>query len=160
MCCTIDHMHPFVYGFWKTRNDGIFRITFRRTFFKNFRNGSKWSKYTYVWVRAYLEQYVPITRFFGKHGILDGILRNFFESLKTDSKRFQMVQTYPSMSLRTFVNAIRLILHNLENTKFFDGIPYNMLINSINTFYSTVRVPKCSSIILCQFEEHRSDALP
>ena len=71
-----------------------------------------------------------------------------------------MVQTYPSMSLRTFVNVIKLILHNLENTEFFDGIPYNMLINSINTFYSTVWVPKCSSIILCQFEEHRSDALP
>ena len=42
----------------------------------------------------------------------------------------------------------------------FDGIPYNMLINSINTFYSTVWVPKCSSIILCQFEDHRSDASP
>ena len=42
----------------------------------------------------------------------------------------------------------------------FDGILYNMLINSINTFYSTVWVPKCSSIILCQFEDHRSDALP
>ena len=35
-----------------------------------------------------------------------------------------------------------------------------MPINSINTFYSTVWVPKCSSIILCQFEDHRSDALP
>ena len=35
-----------------------------------------------------------------------------------------------------------------------------MLINSINTFYSTVWVPKCSSIILCQFEDHRSNALP
>ena len=35
-------------GFWKTRNDGIFRGTFRGTFFKNLRNGSKWSKYTYV----------------------------------------------------------------------------------------------------------------
>ena len=44
--------------------------------------------------------------------------RNFFKSLKTDSKRFQMVQTYPSMSLRTFVNVIKLILHNLENTEF------------------------------------------
>ena len=53
-----------------------------------------------------------------------------------------MVQTYPSMSLRTFVNVIKLILHNLENTEFFDGILYNML------------------IILCQFEDHRSDALP
>ena len=35
-----------------------------------------------------------------------------------------------------------------------------MLINSINTFYSTVWVQKCSSIILCQFEGHRSGALP
>ena len=26
-------------GFWKTRNDGIFRGMFRGTFFKNFRNG-------------------------------------------------------------------------------------------------------------------------
>ena len=64
------------------------------------------------------------------------------------------------MSLRTFVNVIKLILRNLDNTKFFDGIPYNMLINSINAFYSTVWVPKWSSIILCQFEAHRSDALP
>ena len=86
--------------------------------------------------------------------------RNFFKSLKTDSKRFQIVQTYPSMSLRTFVNVIKLILHNLENTEFFDGIPYNMLINSINTFYSTVWVPKRISIILCQFEELWSNALP
>ena len=80
----------------------------------------------------------PVTRFSGKHGILDGIPRNFFKSLKTDSKGFQMVQTYPSMSLRTFVSVFKLGLHNLENTKFFDGIPYNMLINSITTFYSTV----------------------
>ena len=29
-----------------------------------------------------------------------------------------MVQTYTSMSLRTFVNVIKLILHTLENTKF------------------------------------------
>ena len=42
----------------------------------------------------------------------------FFESLKTDSKRFEIDQTYPSMSLRTFVNVIKLILHNLENTEF------------------------------------------
>ena len=68
-----------------------------------------------------------------------------------------MVQKYPSMSWRTVVNVSKLILHNLENT---DGIPYNMLINSINTFYSTVWVPKCISIILCQFEDHQSDALP
>ena len=40
-------------GFWETRNDGIFR----GTFFKNFRNGSKWAKYTYVWVIAYSERY-------------------------------------------------------------------------------------------------------
>ena len=71
-----------------------------------------------------------------------------------------MVQTYPSMSLRTFVNVIKLILHNLENTEFFDEIPYNMLINSINTFYSTVWVLKGSSIILCRFEEDQTHALP
>ena len=35
-------------GFWKTRNDGIFLVTFRGNFFKIIRNGSKWSKYTYV----------------------------------------------------------------------------------------------------------------
>ena len=40
----------------------------------------------------------PVTRFFGKHRILDGIPRNFFKSLKTDSKRLQMVQAYPSMT--------------------------------------------------------------
>ena len=55
--------------------------------------------------------------FLEKHGILDGIPRNFFKSLKTDSKRFQMVQTYPSVSLRTFVNVAKLILHKLENTE-------------------------------------------
>ena len=60
----------------------------------------------------------PVTRFSGKHGILDGIPQNFFKSLKTDSKQFQMVQTYPSMSLGTFVNVIKLMLHNLENTEF------------------------------------------
>ena len=27
-----------------------------------------------------------------------------------------MVQTYPSMSLKTFANIIKLILHNMENT--------------------------------------------
>ena len=44
----------------------------------------------------------------------------FFKSLQTDSKQFQMVQTYPSMSLETFVNVhvIKLILHNLGNTGF------------------------------------------
>ena len=69
-----------------------------------------------------------------------------------------MVQTYPSMSVKTFVYVVKLIWHNLENMEIFDGILYNMLINSINTFYSTVRVPKCSSIILCWFEDRRSDA--
>ena len=63
------------------------------------------------------------------------------------------------MNLMTFVNVIKLILHNLENTKFFDEIPYNMLIGSSNTFYSTVYVQKWSRIFLCQFEENRSDAL-
>ena len=67
-------------GFWKTRNDGIFRGKFRGSFFKNFRNGSKWSKYTYVWVIAYSERYFPITRFSGKHGILDGIRDNLLKS--------------------------------------------------------------------------------
>ena len=39
-----NHNYQCTNGFSKTRNDG----TFRGTFFKNFRNGSKWSKYTYV----------------------------------------------------------------------------------------------------------------
>ena len=51
----------------------------------------------------------PVTRVSGKHGILGGIPRNFSKRLKTDSKRFQMVQSYPSMSLRTIVNVIKLI---------------------------------------------------
>ena len=62
--------------------------------------------------------YFPTTRYSDKHRILDGIPLNFFKSLKTFSERFQMVQTYPSMSLRTVVNVIKLILHNLENTEF------------------------------------------
>ena len=45
-----------------------------------------------------------------------------------------------------------------EQHGIFDGIPYNMFINSINTFYSTVWVPKCSSNFLCEFEELRSNA--
>ena len=50
-------------------------------------------------------------------GILDGTPRNFFKSLKTDSNLFQMVQTYPSMSLRAVVSVIKLMRQNLENTE-------------------------------------------
>ena len=57
-------------------------------------------------------------------------------------------------------NVIRLIGHNLENTEFFDGILDNLLKSSIYTFYSTVNVPNGHSIILCEFEEHRSNASP
>ena len=61
-------------------------------FFQNFRNGSKWSIYTYVWVIAYSEQY-----FFPLHDFLDdtewrnlqpNISRHFFKKLQ---KWFQMV---------------------------------------------------------------------
>ena len=51
--------------------------------------------------------YVLITGFSGKHRILDGIQRNFFKSLKTDSKRFQMVQRYRSISLNTWPKILR-----------------------------------------------------
>ena len=147
---------PFHSGFWKTRNDGIFR----GTFFKNFRNGSKWSKYTYVWVVAYSERYFSRYEIFWKTRHFRRNSAEFFKSLKTDSKQFEMVQTYPSMSLGTFINVLKLILNNLAKHGIFDGIPYNMPIDSINTFYSTVWFLKCSSIILCQFEDHRSDTLP
>ena len=96
--------------------------------------------------------------FLEKHGILDGIPRNFFKSLKTDSKRFLMVQTFPSMSLRTFVNVIKLIWHNLKNTEFLTE--FRIICSLIPLTLSTVWVPKCSSIIQCQLEEHRSDAFP
>ena len=55
-----------IYGFWKTRNDGIFRGTFLGTFSKNFRSGSKWSKYTYVRVIAYSELYFSRYEIFWK----------------------------------------------------------------------------------------------
>ena len=42
---------------------------------------------------------------------------NFFESLKTDSKLFQMVKIYPSISWRIVGNVIKLIGHILENTE-------------------------------------------
>ena len=57
---------PAVYGFSKTRNDGIFRGTFCGTFFKNFKSGSKLSKYTYVTVISYLGQYFSRCDFFWK----------------------------------------------------------------------------------------------
>ena len=41
--------------------------------------------------------------------------QNFFESLKTDSKLFQIIKIYPSLTWRIFGNIIRLIWHNLEN---------------------------------------------
>ena len=40
----------------------------------------------------------------------------------------------------------------------FDGIPDNLLKSSNYTFFSTVTVPNGQSIILCDFEEHRSNA--
>ena len=51
----------------------------------------------------------------GKHETFRGIC---FESLKTDSKLFQMVKIYPSMSWRIVGNVCKLIGHNLENTEF------------------------------------------
>ena len=58
--------HHKMSGCWKTRNDGVFCGTFRETFFKNVRNGSKWSQYTYVWVIAYSEQYFSCYDIFWK----------------------------------------------------------------------------------------------
>ena len=62
--------------------------------------------------------FFPLRDFLENTEFLDGILRNSFKSLKTNSKRFQMVPTYPSMSLRTFVNVVKVILQNLETTEF------------------------------------------
>ena len=38
-----------------------------------------------------------------------------------------------------------------------DGIPDNLLKSSIYTFYSTVNVPDGHTIILCEFEELKSN---
>ena len=43
-----DHRSDASHKMTQYGKHGIFRGTFRGTFFKNFRNGSKWSKYTYV----------------------------------------------------------------------------------------------------------------
>ena len=50
--------------------------------------------------------------------LLLNIPQNFFKSLKTDSKLFQMVKIYPSMNWRIVGNVFKLIGHNLENTEF------------------------------------------
>ena len=50
-------------------------------------------------------------------------MEHFFESLKTDSNLFKMVQIYLSMSLRNFRYVIKLIWHNLENTEIPRNIP-------------------------------------
>ena len=63
------------------------------------------------------------------------------------------------MSWRIFENVFKLIGRTqFGKHRISDGIPDNLLISSIYTFYSTVNVPDGHTIILCEFEELRSNA--
>ena len=59
-----------------------------------------------------------MTQFWKTQNLPRNIPRNFFKSLKLDSKLFKMVQIYFSISLKIFGYMIKLIGHNLENTEF------------------------------------------
>ena len=96
---TVLFSQKLIYGFGKTRNDGIFRGTLRGTFFKNFRDGLQWSKYTYEWVIAYSERYFSPYKLFWK---ARNFRRNSAESFKMSENWFETFPNGPNIPFYEF----------------------------------------------------------